>query len=143
MLAEFLFDRRSVRRQGAGLALPAERPNAVQALRRIDPQGPLHRRTRHVGQFGDAAVRFASALEPEDFHPLLDTRVRVLVGVTAISSTTASENEYVGRILALGIRIDREVPILRKPGDSPQDQLVSFLGTPRINTLAHQLAAVR
>jgi hypothetical protein len=70
---------RSSRRQGAGLPLPAERPDAVEALGRIDPQGTLDRGPRHVGQRGDVPVGLVVTLEPQDLHPLLDARVRVMV----------------------------------------------------------------
>lgn len=60
-----------MRGQCAGLALTAERPDGVESLGNGDPQSPLHRGPRHVGQFGNASlVTFGAVLEP--LEPRID-----------------------------------------------------------------------
>jgi hypothetical protein len=86
---------------GHWVDLSSRTPEPLQTFSRINPQRPLYRGTRDIGQLGNPLVRLAETLEPEDFHSLLDTRMRVVITLTSNYFDYVCGNEYVGRIRAL------------------------------------------
>ena len=69
--------------EGVGLALPGELADAPQAAVGELVEVALDTAPRDVGQAGDVFVGEALALEPQDFHLLLDAGMRVAVALVA------------------------------------------------------------
>ena len=65
------------------LALPGEAADALQAAVEELVEGALHAAPRDIGEVGDVLVGAALALEPQDFHFLLDAGMRVVVARVA------------------------------------------------------------
>jgi hypothetical protein len=66
-----------------GFALPRETADTLQAAVGELIEVTLHAASRDVGKAGDVLVGEALTLEPQDFHLLLDARMRVMVALVA------------------------------------------------------------
>src|ERR1700679_3720771 len=73
----------TVGRQGTDCAFPTKRPDTLHTFRCIDPERPLHRRTRYVRQLGYTLVRLTFALQPKYLHTLLNTGIRMVIAIPA------------------------------------------------------------
>ena len=80
---EVIFQRGVMSGEFVGLALPGETADAFQAAGGELVEVALHAAPRDIGEAGDVFVGEALALEPQDFHLLLDAWMRVMVALVA------------------------------------------------------------